>query len=451
MDLTLARFVHALRSAEVAVSPAETLDAFAVVQQVGLADPQLLHDALGLVLAKTREEKLRFSDCFERFFHQLAFRQPPKSTLLRGVDPAAVLARLEPLADGPLLELIANVMTNERTLLAWQLQSEARLLDVQGMQSLRDKRLLMDELLARLGAPALDALLQAPALSGEGALLGVLRYVRQYLREQVQSYVDQQYALVVDASGRRALIEAALAANLDQLPPGYYADAARVVRKLAQRLMQQHRRRRRLADRGVLDIRRSLRDNVAYDGVLFNLRWRQRKIQRASVFVVCDLSGSVSRIARFLLTLLYDLAEALPELRIFAFSGRLGEVTDLFRLHGPERAVEEAILAWGRGSTDYGRALLDLRELVHGDLDHRSTLIFLGDARSNYYDPHVDVLRVLSQRVRQVFWLNPERRDRWGEGDSLMRRYAPYCLRIDSCARLQDIERFADRLLTVSR
>ena len=78
-------------------------------------------------------------------------------------------------------------------------------------------------------------------------------------------------------------------------------------------------------------------------------------------------------------------------------------------------------------------------------------MIFLGDARGNYYEPRVDLLRGISQRVKQVFWLNPETRERWGEGDSLMRHYAPFCLRVDTCARLQDIERFADRLLTVAR
>jgi len=88
---------------------------------------------------------------------------------------------------------------------------------------------------------------------------------------------------------------------------------------------------------------------------------------------------------------------------------------------------------------------------VHEQLDHRSTVIFLGDARGNYFDPRVDILRNISQRVKQVFWLNPETRDTWGEGDSVMRAYAPFCLRVDGCNQLHDIERFADRLLAVAR
>jgi hypothetical protein len=32
-----------------------------------------------------------------------------------------------------------------------------------------------------------------------------------------------------------------------------------------------------------------------------------------------------------------------------------------------------------------------------------------------------------------------------------MRHYAPFCLDVDTCTRLKDLERFADRLLTVTR
>jgi uncharacterized protein with von Willebrand factor type A (vWA) domain len=167
--------------------------------------------------------------------------------------------------------------------------------------------------------------------------------------------------------------------------------------------------------------------------------------------VVCDVSNSVAAIARFLLLFLHGLTEVLPQVRAFAFSNRCGEVTDQFRAHGVERAVEEAMFRWGKGATDYGRALVDFRELVQQDLNHRSTLIFLGDARGNYFDPRLDVFRSLTTRVKQTYWLNPETRDRWDDGDSDMRRYAPHCLRVDVCRGLKDIERFADRLLNATR
>ncbi len=451
MEVTLARFVHALRSAEVPVSPAETLDALAVLQTVGVDDPTLLRDALALTLAKTSQEKDRFAECFERFFHQLAFQQPAKRTMLRNVNADAVLTQLASLASPELQALVAGILRQDHGELAWRVQQQAEALDFTRMQSLRDKGHYAAELGRALGLAELERLLSGSELGDDRELLDVLRYLRQYVREQVNTYVEQQYRLVVDATGKRAIIEAALKGNLDQLPPDYYAEVDRVVRKLAERLAQNHRKRRRRADRGHLDLKRTLRDNVAYDGALFHLHWRQKRLEKSTVFVVCDLSSSVSRIARFLLMFLYDLADALPALRTFAFSNRCGEISELFRRHDAARAVEEALFSWGKGTTDYGQALFDFREQVGRDLDHRSIVIFLGDARGNYYEPRVDVMRAISQRAKQVYWLNPETPDRWGDGDSLMRHYAPFCLRVDTCTQLGDIERFSDRLLTMTR
>jgi len=451
MEQTLARFVHALRCADVPVSPAETLDALAVVQTVGVDDRDLLRDALALTLAKTDQEKTRFAECFERFFDQLAFQQPAKKTMLRNVDTEAVLARVSSLASPELQELLAGILRHDPGRLAWRVQQQAQALDFMHMRSLRDKGHFADRLGRQLGLPELERLLEHRELTDEREILDVLRYLRQYVQEQVRTYAEEQYRLIVDATGKRAIIDAALSGNLDQLPPDYYVEVDRVVHKLADKLSHNYRRRRRRAERGALNLKRTLRDNVAYDGSLFHLHWRQKRLEKSTVFVVCDLSSSVSRIARFLLMFLYELADVLPALRTYAFSNRCGEISELFRRHDSSRAVEEAMFAWGKGTTDYGQALFDFREHVGRDLDHRSIVIFLGDARGNYYEPRVDIMRAISQRARQVFWLNPETPDRWGDGDSLMRHYAPFCLRVDMCSQLKDIERFADRLLTVTR
>ena len=449
MEVTLTRFVHALRSAELPVSPAETLDGYEVVRQVGIADPKLLENSLALVLAKTVEEKARFAECFQRFFHQLAFQRPAKRSMLRTVEPEALVQSVAGSDNEVLTEVIRAIVNGELDAVAWRVQIQAERLHLANMQTLRDKSRHVRAIARTLGVEDLERLITG-AESLPADQLGALRYLRQYIQEQVREFVDAQYELNVDATGKRALLEAALRSNLDQLQPDYHDEVDRVVAKLAERLAQQHRRRRKKAHRGALDLKHTLRNNIAYDGTLFDLRWRQKRVEKSAVYVVCDVSNSVASIARFLLLFLHGLTDVLPQVRAFAFSNRCGEITEQFRSNSVERAVEEAMFDWGKGATDYGRALVDLRELVHQDLDHRSTLIFLGDARGNYFDPRVDVLKNLSQRVKQVFWLNPESRDRWGEGDSDMRRYAAHCLRVDVCRGLKDIERFADRLLTAT-
>ncbi len=130
MEVTFGRFVSALRHADVPVSTGETLDGFAVIQQVGVTDPYLLQNALSLTFAKTRDEKARFADCFERFFHQLAFQEPPKRSMLRAVDVERLLQDVEHRASDDLQNLIASIVQRDRDYLAYRVQSTAEKLHI---------------------------------------------------------------------------------------------------------------------------------------------------------------------------------------------------------------------------------------------------------------------------------------------------------------------------------
>ena len=445
MDVTFTRFVSALRHAEVRVSPAETLDAFDVLRRVGIRDKALLRDALSMTLAKSSEEKERFSETFERFFMQLAFRTPAKRSFVEGVDAATLADSVRPDLSAPLVEAVERVLADDRDDLALRVQRAAADAGINDISSLREKSLYAAEIGKALALDELDSYIAA------GGADPVLRYLRQYFNQEIRDFVDGQYRLNVDPTGKRALIESALRSNLDQIPTDYHAEVRRVVEKLAEKLAKEHRRKRKQTARGVLDLKRTLRRNVAYDGAIFDLRWRKQKREKARVYVLCDVSNSVARVARFLLLFLYELTDVLPNIRAFAFSSALGEVTETFEDRASDEAIEEAMFVWGKGNTDYARAFVDFRELCGTELNNRSTLIVLGDGRNNYYDPKVDVFRELAKRVKQVFWLNPETRDQWSEGDSEMRRYAAHCFRVETCSRIAHIERFADQLLTATR
>ncbi len=50
------------------VSAAEGIDAARAVQMIGYADRDILKDSLGLILAKTPEEKAAYEEAFELYF-----------------------------------------------------------------------------------------------------------------------------------------------------------------------------------------------------------------------------------------------------------------------------------------------------------------------------------------------------------------------------------------------
>ena len=460
MDRTIAQFVQALRKADVKVSPAETLDAMRVARFVGLHDAQLFRSAMSLALAKTQAEKSRFEICFDRYFSFAPFTPPVMSAQQPPLSPVAMqfgfqgaLDSLRPgstpratSARAPLAELL---LANDRAELALRLAQAAWAEGVTDMRALRDKTTMVQRLLDAMGNADVDTVLNAlnqdDPTQRELALL--LRGARTRLQREVRDYVETQYLVHVDATGKRAVLEAALSARLTQIQPAYYEEVRAVVKRIAERLTAQHTRRRKRSRRGVLDLRTTLRKNVAYGGALFDLRWKKINVLRPKVFAVCDVSGSVARVARFMLLLLYNLNELLPNIRTFAFSSQLGEVTELFARLPIERAIEEALFIWGKGTTDYARSFTDLRHLCLKDIDRRSTVLILGDGRNNYFDPRPELLAEISARAKQVLWLNPEPKAQWRVGDAEMQRFLPFCLRAESCNSVQELARFADQLL----
>lgn len=445
MDLTLNRFVHALRAADVEVSPAETLDALAVVQQVGLADRRLLQDALRLTLAKSVSEKRAFDLCFPTFFDGLPVHTKPRQSVLGLIDADEFLAEVRGLAHPGLTEVVGMVLRDDRTGLSRRVVGAVDRDAIDAMQYLRDKPPLINAGALMLGLPSLDNL-----RSSGGSVASTAAYVRQYLTQQLKDYVDTQYRLTVDATGQRSLLKAALAANLQQLPPGYHAEVEHVVDKLADRLSRRYRRKRRRDHRGQLDIRRMLRRNVAFDGAPVNVYWRRQKREKASIFLVCDISNSVAQIARFLLLLLYKLGAVLPGVRSFAFSSALGEITALMQNKDHHTAIETAVVLHGRGTTDYGRAMHDLQTLAARDINRKSVLVFLGDARSNHFPSRADLFRSMAKQAGQTWWLTPETQDRWETGDCVLHEYAPHCRAVLTCNKLADIERFSERLVQLA-
>ncbi|MEH6490203.1 VWA domain-containing protein, partial [Hyphomonas oceanitis] len=221
-----------------------------------------------------------------------------------------------------------------------------------------------------------------------------------------------------------------------------------LIAKIAKRLAVKHSRRRKKRNRGQLDTRRTMRANAGLDGVPFNVIWRQKKKDRPKIVAICDVSGSVAQYVRFLLLLLYSLADAVPDIHAFAFSHRLKPVDDILAENEFEQAMTKIIREMGMGSTDYGQAWSDLKVNHESIIDRRTTVIVLGDGRSNYGDPRADLFREFAQRAKSMIWLNPEGRALWGTGDSAIPRYLPFCTQMSHVATLKDLERAIDEVLS---
>ena len=498
MDRTLANFIGALRNAEIRISTAETLDAFNTVELVGYTDREMLKRSLSLTLPKTVDEKETFDTCFDRFFSFDDIRGAPagaqrdaaedsgsdgaaedgagdgagggaaesgerrgqgapggRKSKRRGAKAQAGADDAEEdLGPGETAEprsaLGKLLMLDSKVELSMSVSAAGEAVNVREIQVFTQKGLYTRRIMDEMGLPELNGEIGALRDSRhipERRLGQELGRRREWLRGQVRDYVERQFLLHADATGKRLREELLRKVKLSNVEHRSFRLIQEIVYKMAKRLATLYARRKKVFKKGQLNLPRTLRHNLAYDGAIFDLKWKSVKIDRPKVFAICDVSGSVANYARFMLMFLYSLEAVMPKVRSFAFSSDLAEVTELFERNNIEDAIAKTLRDYSGGSTDYGQAFQDFKRLCMDDIDNRTTIIILGDGRNNYGEPRAEILKEMYDRAKRVIWLNPENRNSWNAGDAEMRRYSAYCHQVDECNSLMHLERVVGNLL----
>jgi uncharacterized protein len=473
MQSNLVDFIQVLRSHDIRVSPAETLDAVGVTTTLGYSDRNLLRDGLAMTLAKTPAEEVIFLDCFDRFFQQdladfsssdMPSDQDENKDLDSTDDTAAQtedfsdsqLSALELASEkNPSLEsllqtpLMQNLLNNNRNELTLAINAAAQRVDLQKIQMFTQKGQFTRRILDAMGEEQIrNAVIELER--AESPALAVLQRYRDILRQQVRDYVEREYLLHAEGKTQQFMDDILSKTRLNNIEHIYLHKVHELIRKMAKKLASRHSHKRRRLKRGQLNMAKTLRKGIPNDGVMFNTFWRQVEKEKPQILAVCDVSGSVAAYSKFLLLFLYSLQDILPKVRSFAFSSHLGEVSTYFDDYPVEKAIELVNWKYG-GATDYGNSLMDFSKLALDDINSNTTVIILGDARNNNGDPKLDILQSIFQRARQVIWLNPESRRAWGSGDSEMLRYQSACHFTAECNNLKQLEHIVDQLLKRTR
>jgi uncharacterized protein with von Willebrand factor type A (vWA) domain len=468
----VADFIGALREAGLQVSPAESLDALKAIKLLGLESRETSKTVLALTLVKRQADQVIYEELFDLYFAGVGKANATNKEADKELNKEADKNEIES------SENALEAKNNPNS-------SQADMSDGEGMQtspssslgqalgknkdmSLAITQAAIDEKLSsivlftqknyfaykimqRLGDDLLSTEIRADANSPEHKRKQrELVKSRARLLDQVKDYVEQQYGIFAQHKGLKYREEYLQQAKLSQLDRLDYKLMQRLVQRAARKLASQHSRKRLTRKRGQLDVRKTIAANAAFDGALFHTRWKATRIERPKIVAICDVSGSVSRVARFLLLFLYSMQDVMPKVRSFVFASEMIEVTELFKQQGIELALEEIMKRWGGLSTDYGKALAGFQSQALASIDKKTTVIMLGDARNNQGDGRTDIWEKVFRQSKRVLWLNPEQRNSWDNGDSIMSEYSPWCSSVEPCRNLKDIERIFSRLLKYS-
>ncbi|MBS4752958.1 VWA domain-containing protein [Nocardioides sp. zg-ZUI104] len=449
-------FVEALRGAGLSVSLAEDLDAVAALSALHWGSRDAVRDAFAATLVKRHTQRTTFDALFDVYFPALvgdgaaAAEQAGDEAGVRDNATALVafrdrLARLLAAAELDPAELarmaaemvgaFGSMPGRGPGLSSWSAYTALQRVSPQE---------LVDRLVAGLlgqGAAEDEARREANRRIGAFTALVEGDARRRIAEEKGPDHVAQ---VAVRPSIDKLAFMSARRTDLDEMRKEIFPLARRLAARLAK---EQHSRHARSAP---LDFRRTVRASMATGGVPLSTHHRPKRPHRTDLVVLCDVSGSVASFAGFTLLFMFALREVFQSMRAFTFIDHVHEVTGHFRpgadpvdvLADLSASASKAAL-WGR--TNYGRAFSKFAEL-HGDaLTPRTTLLVLGDARSNYSDLHEQTLRDLAGSVKRSFWLNPEHERNWGTGDSAAPTYRQI-VPMYECRNLSQLSEFVHDL-----
>ncbi|HZC13734.1 MAG TPA: VWA domain-containing protein [Thermoleophilaceae bacterium] len=435
----LLEFADELRREGVAVGTSELLDAFHALDAVSWTSREDFHSALAATLAKSQEDRHVLDVLFDRFFFRAVEREAIEQGLReessRGgeeIDLEALRERIREAiragSDGEMRDLARLAIA------AFGRQGEGS--GVIGVDVQRIRRTL------GLKGEKASAELPDPDAVPRDRLQEFERLVRRELERQM---VERTRSLPPSKPLRE------LDRSLPTNPTQDLSQVHRVVAQMKRRLAshgREHRGRRRSWQ---VDVRRTMRASLQTGGVPLELKYRPKRPRRPELYVLCDVSTSVTSASVFFLSVLHALHDQFRKLRSFVFVERISEVTDVFERERSFEAVSRRIatdagVADVSGYTDYGRVWVEFLDKVVDDLDPRSTVIVLGDARTNGREPHAPVFGHVSERAGHTFWINPEPRLYWNYGDSVMSAYEPFCDGVFECWTTKQLETFVNAI-----
>lgn len=494
---SLHRFVRLLRLFGIRVSVAEAADAMLAAAQPGvLADAQTLRAALRVTLIKDRRDDELFDELFTAFFSLRKVAGPDAGHRhSHEHDDLADTGGLESftISEEPSQtpqqghshgkpDDIRDYFRQEDLAQQYNLHQEANKIDLasvtdeivlskDGSDGARDAGASVQLDTDRLHNPGLPGQL-TPAtgqradttltVAQQEVLLGWLDAAEEAIDEQALAALRRQLAGVIadlpellrryleKLAGPAGQAQIAERARLESVDEQERAELEEALRRLARQLHGARTSRQRRTPRGRVNPGRTMRTNMRYEGVPFQPVTTSKAEDKPRLVLLADVSLSVRATARFTLHLVYGMQALFTQVRSFAFVDAPVEITELFAEHPLERAlglVFDGLPAGGLidvdASSDYGATFTRLLAEHSAALDHRTTLILLGDGRGNGSEAELGTFEEITRRVRETIWLTPESRYSWGLGTCDLPRYAEFCDRVQVVADLTGLQRAA--------
>jgi uncharacterized protein len=457
MEDRIVKFIAALRAGGVRISLAESTDAFAAVEQLGVRNREAFRLSLRSTLVKEASDIPIFEELFPLFFE--TGEVPPLMDLSKDLteDETEMLAEALKKFTEELRKMLEKLIRGEQ-LDDQELDKLSKLVGMDRADDLRyrdwmarrmEQALKNDQI--KQAIQELVELLEQLGMNRDRVdqMKQILQANQQALEEQISQFTGQQIADNMSQKQQDDSNDGLINQPFGSLSEKDMEVLRKEVKRLANMLRTRMALRQKRAKSGQLDAKATIRANLKHGNVPISIKRRDHTM-KPKVVAVCDISTSMRPASELMLNLLYAVQDQISKTHAFAFIDDLEYISPDFESKEAHIAVKEVMnrMPSGYYNTDLGCSLETFVKEFLDLVDSRTIFIIVGDGRNNYNDPRQDLFTMLSKRSRRTIWLNPEAPSLWGTGDSDMLKYASHCTSIYQVSNLAELTAAVDKMLT---
>lgn len=452
------QFVSCCRAAGMRVSTSEVLDSLNQMKLIDPTDERQFRSLLRSNFAKSMRDVQHFDRLYHLFFHEMRIetadiRQAASYSdqIKQAVETLKRIPHDNPIFDAVVDFLQGNPMALLREMRRIQTEEEQAMLRF-NLGPLSDRVNIMLQI--NRAASAAQALVEDHYAKTDSV---TARELADHFEERVNT-ARSMLVYEPDQLGtgtRKTKTEEQKLKGLGEKSFSSFTrqeveEMSEAIDKMVRKLKNIVSRRYAVRNRGSIDIKKTLRASAKYNGVPVDVKYRSRAKRKSRIVTLCDVSGSVWAAARFMLNLLYALQDCFDKVNSFVFIDHLSDVTSIFEKNEINEAIrlvlEKPDINFN-ASTDYGETLRNFKKDYMDLLTKKTTLIIVGDGRTNYMNPEDAILGQMRERCRRIIWLNPEQENLWSSGDSEIGSYMPHCHEVRQCRNVNQLFSFIEELV----
>lgn len=181
---------------------------------------------------------------------------------------------------------------------------------------------------------------------------------------------------------------------------------------------------------GRIDMERTIQNACRTGGLPMEIFKELKKPGKTNLILMLDVSGSCKEASEMMITFMYLLQSVFPRgCSAYAFVNSLFDITKIMESENAEEAIRETLTIIPRAGqySNYEKPITAMWENYKSKITPESIVIMIGDARNNKNGPAENEFRNIVRRAKKTYWLNTDKLEKWGQGDSIAPTYARYC------------------------